>query len=99
MSLPQAGSHETRILKFLANDSTVNIEPEESQHVLSLLDNFQIQGSNGTHQVFVTEVVDSLSELKCYPAYNKVGSLKLTWRIYPVPKIILSSAPRCLISP
>lgn len=66
----QAGSHEARILKILANDSIDNIEG--SQHILSLLDNFQIQGPNGTHEVFVTEVVASLSDLKCYPVYSKV---------------------------
>ena len=37
-----------------------------------MLDNFKIQGPNGTHQVFVTEVVASLGEFKSYPAYNNV---------------------------
>ena len=49
----QVGSHEARILKVLAYDGSVNIKGP--QHVLSLLDNFQIQGPNGTHEVFVTE--------------------------------------------
>ena len=66
----QVGNHEARILKLLADDSSVNIEG--SQHVLSLLDNFQIQGPNGTHEVFVTEVVASLSDFKDYPVYNNV---------------------------
>ena len=44
--------------------------------------------------VFVTEVVASLSDLIRYPVYKNVRPnethticLKLTWLIYPVPKI------------
>lgn len=59
-----AVNHEARILKLLAYDRPVNIEG--SQNVLSLLDNFQIRGPNGTHEVYVTDVVASLSELQRY---------------------------------
>ena len=40
--------------------------------MLSLLDNFQIQGPNGTHEVFVTEVVASLRDFLRYPLYKNV---------------------------
>ena len=70
------------MLKLLAHGGAVDIG--RSQHVLNLLDNFQIQGPNGTHEVFVTEVV-ALSDLIRYPVYKNVRpnethtiSLKLT---------------------
>ena len=68
----QAGNQEARILNPLACESIVNIQVEGSQHVLNLQDNFQIQGPNGTHEIFVTEVVASLSDTKRYPLYNNV---------------------------
>jgi hypothetical protein len=61
-------SREARILKLLADESSVDIQG--SQHVLSLKDNFQIAGPNGTHEVLVTEVLASLSDLGRYPVYK-----------------------------
>jgi len=63
-------SREARILKLIAENSATDVEG--SHHILGLLDNFQIEGPNGTHQVLVTEVLASLSELKRYPVYKKV---------------------------
>jgi hypothetical protein len=63
-------NREARILKLLADKSTVDIEG--SQHILILKDNFQIKGPNGTHEVIVTEVLACLSALMRYPVYNKV---------------------------
>jgi serine/threonine-protein kinase SRPK3 len=63
-------SREARILILIAENSAADVEG--SQHILGLLDNFQIEGPNGTHQVLVTEVLASLSELKHYPVYKKV---------------------------
>jgi hypothetical protein len=68
-------SREARILKRLADESSVDIQG--SQHVLSLKDNFQIAGPNGTHEVLVTEVLASLSDLGRYPVYNKVRRVHL----------------------
>ena len=42
----------------------------------SLMDNFQIRGPNGMHEVPVTEVVAPLSDFKRYPVLNK---LRLSW--------------------
>jgi hypothetical protein len=75
ISVAEAGNHwhEAHILKLLSYDGTVNTEATEgSQHVLTLLDNFQIRGPNGTHEVFVTEVVAPLSDFERYPVLNKV---------------------------
>jgi hypothetical protein len=62
------GSREARVLQFLADHNT----GEGSQHVLNLLDNFQIEGPNGSHEVLVTEVLVPLSALALYPVYEKV---------------------------
>jgi hypothetical protein len=61
---------EARILKLLSSQSAV--DTGGSQHILSLKDNFQIDGPNGTHEVLVTEVLASLRDLKHYPVYRKV---------------------------
>lgn len=65
-----ADNREVRILKLLADNNVVDIEG--SRYILRLLDNFQIEGPNGTHEVLVTEVLASLSDLKRYPVYKKV---------------------------
>jgi hypothetical protein len=64
------GKREARILNFLAKSGTVDIEG--SHHIVRLLDNFQIEGPNGMHEVLVTEVLAPLSLLKRYPVYKKV---------------------------
>jgi serine/threonine-protein kinase SRPK3 len=61
-------SCEAPILRFLAvNDTGIG-----SQHIVKLLDNFHIQGPNGSHEVFVTEVLVPLTSLARYPVYEKV---------------------------
>jgi hypothetical protein len=61
---------EIRILKFLADKSTS--DSEGLQHILTLKDNFQIEGPNGTHHVLVTEVLAPLAEFKYHGIYRKV---------------------------
>jgi serine/threonine-protein kinase SRPK3 len=56
------------ILKYL----TVNDTGIGSRHIVKLLDNFRIQGPNGSHNVFVTEVLVPLTALARYPIYEKV---------------------------
>ena len=71
-------SREACILKLIAENSATDVEPG-SQHVLGLLDNFRIEGPNGTHQALVTEVFASLSDLKRYPTCkNATYNLILT---------------------
>jgi len=61
-------SCEATILRYLAvNDTGIG-----SQHIVKLLDNFRIQGPNGSHNVFVTEVLVPLTSLAHYPVYEKV---------------------------
>ena len=62
-------SREARILILIAENRAADVEG--SQHVLGLLDNFRIEGPNGTDQALVTDVLASLSELKRYPIYKK----------------------------
>ena len=61
-------SCEATILRYL----TVNDTGIGSQHIVNLLDNFRIQGPNGSHEVFVTEVLVPLTLLARYPVYEKV---------------------------
>jgi hypothetical protein len=42
---------------------------------VKLLDNFRIQGPNGSHDVFVTEVLVPLTSLARYPVYEKVRQI------------------------
>jgi hypothetical protein len=63
------GSQEARILKLLAENSASDVDG--SQHIIRLLDYFQIEGPNGTHDVLVTEVLISLDTLMRYPVYEK----------------------------
>lgn len=61
-------SCEARILRYLGvNDTGIG-----SQHIVKLLDNFRIQGPNGSHNVLVTEVLVPLTSLARYPVYEKV---------------------------
>jgi hypothetical protein len=62
------GSREVDILKFLADRDA----GAGSQYILNLLDNFRIEGPNGSHEVLVTEVLVPLRALARYPVFNRV---------------------------
>jgi hypothetical protein len=86
------------MFKLLAENSTV--DNEGSRHVPSLLNNLQVDGSNGMHEVLVTEVLASLSDLQRYPVYKMVRTnemrtlfyLKSTSAVYLVPKTVRSTS-------
>jgi hypothetical protein len=65
------GSHEALILKSLADKDAGT----GSQHILKLLDNFQIKGPNGLHEVFITEVLVPLSAFARYSIYGQVRDI------------------------
>jgi serine/threonine-protein kinase SRPK3 len=58
---PKSKSHEVEILQSLSRHAST---PSGRDHVLELLDSFQINGPNGTHDVLVTDILVSLSDLR-----------------------------------
>lgn len=64
---PEA-SREVHVLKFISERNN----DVASQHIMTLLDNFQVNGPNGSHEVIVTDVVTPLGALVQYPVYSKV---------------------------
>ncbi len=63
-----ATSHEVQALVHLSNDDS---HPGR-EHVVQLLDHFQIHGPNGIHDVVVTEVLCPLLSMKGLPIYKRM---------------------------
>jgi serine/threonine-protein kinase SRPK3 len=58
---PKRKSYETEILQMLSRNSS---DHPGRNHILQLLDHFQISGPNGTHDVVVTDILVSLRTLR-----------------------------------
>ena len=57
ISTPGVLEHEAAILQTLSSPADNSHPSRGKKHVLQLLDHFQIQGPNGTHDVLVTDVL------------------------------------------
>ncbi|KAF8873458.1 kinase-like domain-containing protein [Mucidula mucida] len=62
--------HEVRALVHLSSDDSPAHPGRE--HVVQLLDHFQIHGPNGTHDVVVTEVLCPLLSMKGLPIFERM---------------------------
>ncbi|KAF8868150.1 kinase-like domain-containing protein [Mucidula mucida] len=65
-----ATRHEVQALVHLSSDDSPAHPGRE--HVVQLLDHFQIHGPNGTHDVVVTEVLCPLLSMKGLPIFERM---------------------------
>lgn len=66
-------TQEVATLSLLSQHSESRSAVEQGwRHVVQLLDHFQVQGPNGTHDVIVTDVLSPLTSIVRHPKFQRV---------------------------